>query len=74
MKGYKILCTKNTERGFIQEVLGKDSIWYTASNNCLFKTLSEAREFFKTSKHALRASSIWIEGPKGGLHGLFNRK
>lgn len=71
-KGYTIKCIRPTRLGFIQETLGKDSIWYMAANNSDFKTLALARKFFKTSQHALRGSGIWIEGPRSGKHGLFS--
>jgi hypothetical protein len=71
---YAIRCLKQTQNGFITETLGKDSQWYIACNGAGFKTLSEARIFFKNSNHALRGSSIWIEGPRGGRHSLFNKK
>lgn len=69
--GYVIKCLKNTPNGFIEQFLGKDSAWYIACNNCTFKTLGEARKFFKKSNHELRGSSIWIEGPRGGRHRLY---
>lgn len=71
--GYAIRCHKQTPRGFITETLSKDAQWCVATNEGSFKTLSEARHFFKTSNHALRGSSIWIEGPRGGKHSLFER-
>lgn len=74
MKGYVIRCLKNTSSGFITETLGKDSKWYVACNNCSFKTLGDARKFFKTSQHDLRGSSIWIEGPKKGIHKVMGAK
>lgn len=73
MKGYAIRCLKNTPSGFITETLNRDSEWCIATNQGSFKTLQDARKFFKTSNHALRGSSIWIEGPKGGKHSLFDR-
>jgi hypothetical protein len=73
MKGYKILCSRDIGNGFIIEVLNKDSLWNIASNDCLFKTLKDARYFFKNSDCALRGS-LYIEGPRGGLHRLFESK
>ena len=72
-RGYTIKCYKNTSLGFIIETLNIHSDWCVATNEGSFKTLSEARAFFKTSIHALRGLSIWIEGPKGGKHSLFER-
>jgi hypothetical protein len=74
-RGYTIRCSRNTATGFITETHGRDSEWYVATNRAAtFPTLREARAFFKTSDHDLRGSSIWIEGPKGGIHSLFERK
>ena len=72
-KGYSIKCIKSTPLGFVQEVLNFNSEWCIAGNHCSFKTLNEARMFFKSSNHALRGSSIWIEGPRRGTHKLFGR-
>jgi len=74
MKGYSIKCHRSTPNGFVKETLGKDSIWYVACNNASFKTLQDAQKFFLTSTYELRGSSVWIEGPKGGCHKLFNKR
>lgn len=70
-EGYVIKSYLVTSKGTFENFLGKDSIWYVAANDCHFKTLKEARRFFKTSNHELRGSAIWIEGPRGGRHRLF---
>ena len=70
-KGYTIRCFKSTSLGFITETLDKTSQWCIATNNASFKTLKDARIFFKQSNHALRGSSIWIEGSKKGRYNLF---
>lgn len=73
-KGYAIRCWKNTGKGFVIETLNKKSEWCIATNEGSFSTLREARKFFKTATYALRGSSMWIEGPRGGKYGLFERK
>lgn len=73
-KGYAIRCLRNTKLGFITETLNKDSQWCIATTEGSHKELQIARGFFKTSQHALRGSDIWIEGPRGGRHSLFERK
>jgi len=74
MKTYSIRCHLPTHLGYIEQILGHDSKWYQACNNGGFKTLAGARSFFKNSDHALRGSLIWIRGPRGGIHKLFERK
>lgn len=68
MNTYSIRCLKSTPNGFIEQILGKDCQWYSACNNGGFKTLVEARQFWRTADYELRGSSIWIRGPKGGRH------
>lgn len=74
MIGYTIRCHKSTPIGFIIETLNKNSEWCMATNEGSFPSLRAARKFFKTATYALRGSSIWIEGPRGGKHSLFERK
>jgi hypothetical protein len=72
-RGYAIRCHASTKHGFVTQTLNKDSQWTLATDNGSFATLEQARKFFEASTHDLRGSSIWIEGPFGGRHGLFKR-
>lgn len=62
-KGFCIKRHYLTKLGYIEQVLAKDNVWYIASNDCNFRTLYQAREFFLNSNHD--SDKVFIYSPRG---------
>jgi len=75
MKGYTVRAYKMTQNGQVLETLSPKNLqWWIACNDCSFKTLQQAVDFFR---HAIRAdirTQVFIEGPKGGIYSHQGRK
>lgn len=72
MPSYVIKCHANARGGVVEQTLGEDNQWYTATNQARkFANVTLARRWF-FSDHGndipLRGSFIWVHGPRGGYY------